>query len=94
MREQSGDESVSNACADSDLHLSCHLLQVENDEFCRFKGCKTDHNIDHAQVAVALGGGFGIALDEIGIAGFLSLKGTTPIEIVHKRPDIQANLRP
>ncbi len=48
--------------------LSGHLLDLDDDELGRLERREADQDVHDAAVDVVLGGGFGVALDEVGVA--------------------------
>src|SRR5689334_18877371 len=78
----------------SDLDLSGHLLNLDHNELCRLERGEADEDVDDTEIAVILGGGFGIALDEVSIARATTLKCALAIERVKKRAHVQSNLSP
>src|SRR6187549_737429 len=73
--------------------LPGHLLQVQDHEFSGLEWCESNPDVHDAQIAIVLSCRFRIALHEISISGFLSLERTLTEEVVHKRSDVEPDLR-
>src|ERR1051325_8485598 len=78
----------------SDLDLSGHLLQFDDNELCWLEWSKANEDIHDAEIDVILGGGLFIALDEVGVPWSRALERALPEQVVQKRTDIESNLRP
>src|SRR5262249_8828565 len=76
------------------LDLAGHLLELDNHELGGFKRGEADDDIDTAAVDVGLGGRLLVALDEVGIARCRALERPLAKQILHKRADVEADLRP
>src|SRR3954463_11816631 len=89
-----GRGQVSANPADSNLELTGHLLEMDNDELRRLQRCEAHEDVDDAAVAIILGRRLLVALHEIRVARGGPLEGTLAEEPVHERAHVQANLRP
>src|ERR1700737_4777967 len=74
--------------------LTGHLLVLDEHELGGFQWRKADENIDDAEIDVVLGGGFLVALDEIGVARRRALEGALTEKTLQKGTDIESYLRP
>src|SRR6266849_5117517 len=68
-----------------DLDLTSHLLDLNNNELCRFQRSEANDDIDNTQVDVVL---------SRGLIARLALECSLPEEILHECSHIQADLRP
>ena len=76
------------------LNLAGHLLDLYDDEFSRFQGCKAHQNIDNPEVDIRLWCRFTIAFDKVSLFGGRSLESPLPEKAMHEGTDIEPDLRP
>src|ERR1019366_1440573 len=76
------------------LDLSGDLLNLNDHKLRRFQRREADEDVHDAPVDVVLGGGFLVALHEVGFLRRLALKRALSEKSLHERAKIQPDLRP
>src|SRR5262249_54459475 len=82
------------ALPSSDFDLAGHLLDLDDDEFCRLERRKPDYDVDDAEIDVVLRCRLAVALDEVGVFRRGALERPLTEQAVHERPEVQPDLRP
>src|SRR5918996_1125825 len=76
------------------LDLTGQLLDADDHELRGLQRREPDEDVHDPEVDVVLGGGLRVDLDEVRLPRRLPLEGSLPEQVLHERPDVEAQLRP
>ena len=81
-------------CNVSGGNLTCHLLEFQDDKLRWFQWREANDDINDTLIDIILGRCFAIAFDKVSLFWRFTLECTLSKQVIHKRAQIQPNLRP